>query len=112
MVKSVTVNDLRSRIVLCKSVDSFDDENNLIRNITEYKPIWAKVEEKRAAVDETQVGQKPIVNYVITIRKMDLSDIKTVKYKGKILEMRTPFFTDNPAFIQFEAGEIDGEILV
>lgn len=111
MVKNITVNDLRKRITLCKTVNRFDGEQNLIRQVVPMKTVWAKVEEKRAAINETQAGQKPVITYLFTIRKTDVSEVKTVMYNGKTLEMYTPLYTDNPAFIQFEAGETDGTVI-
>lgn len=110
-MKAYTVNDLRHRITLCKTISTFDDEHNLIRQIVPVRTVWACVEAKRANIEETMTGQKPTVTYLITIRKTDASDIQTAKYKGKTLEMRSPVYTDNMQFLQFEAVETNGTVL-
>lgn len=114
-MREYTVNSLTKRVTLCKTANSFDDERNLIRNIVPWRSVWACVEEKRASIEQTLTGQRPVIVYVITIRKTDVSEVKTVMYNGKTLEMQTPIFLENPAcgqaFMQFEAVETDGTVV-
>ena len=110
-MREYSVNALNKRIVLCKTEVTFDEERNMIRRVVPFRSVWACVEEKRAAVDETITGQKATVTYLMTIRTTDVSEIRTVMYHGKTLEMRSPIYLENPAFMQFEAVENDGTVL-
>lgn len=110
-MKNYNVNMLKHRVTLCKTVNSFDEERNFIRQIVPFRTVWACVEERRASVDETLTGQKPTISYLITIRRTDVSEIKTCMYNNKVLEMRSPIYTDNMAFMQFEAVETNGTVL-
>lgn len=87
----IPLSDFRTKITLLTASVTVDNELNRIIGKVPNKEVWAAVEVKSAAVDNTAAGVRPELHYKFYIRKQDIR-CDFVRYKGKVLTLTAPWY--------------------